>query len=262
MGGLRFSANVAFLWPEVDDPYERLTKAAAAGFTRVERTFVHDLDTASLRAALDRNGLELTLFDPFPGDWDRGERGLLALAGREADCRNSIQEAIAAAESLGTHLLNVLGGILPDEGSPEAALATAAENLRACAPAAEAAGVTLLVEAINWTDMPGYAFPTVATVGELMEMVNHPAVGMLFDTYHVGMTGGDILSEAERSRDHIRYVQVADAPGRHEPGTGSLPLPAFFEFLGTFYEGIIGLEYRPKASTIDGLDWLPRPLRG
>ena len=262
MEGLRFSANVAFLWSEVDDPYERLTKAARAGFTRVERTFVHDLDTASLRAALDRYGLELTLFDPFPGDWDRGERGLLALAGREDDCRTSIHEAIAAAGTLGTHLLNVLGGVLSDDGLRGPALAIAAENLRACAPAAEAAGVTLVVEAINWTDMPGYAFPTIATVLELVERVDHPAVGIQFDTYHVGMMGGDILSEAARAQAHIRHVQVADVPGRHEPGTGSLPLPEFFEFLGTFYEGVIGLEYRPRGTTIDGLGWLPRHLRG
>jgi hydroxypyruvate isomerase len=262
MEGLRFSANVAFLWSEVDDPYERLGKAAQAGFRRVERTFVHDLDRAALGAALDRNGLELTLFDPFPGDWDRGERGLLALAGREDDCRTSIREAIAAAGTFGTHLLNVLGGVLSDDGLRQSALATAAENLRACAPVADAAGVTLLVEAINWTDVPGYAFPTIATVLELVERVDHPAVGIQFDTYHVGMMGGDILSEVERSRDHIRHVQVADVPGRHEPGTGSLPLQRFFDLLGTFYDGVIGLEYRPQTSTVDGLRWLPRPLRG
>lgn len=262
MQGLRFSANVAFLWSEVDDPLQRLRSAAHAGFKRIERTFVHDLDTDSLRAALDRNGLELTLFDPFPGDWEHGERGLLALTGREDDCRASIHEAIAVAGTMGTHLVNVLGGVLSDDGAHPVALATAAENLRVCAPAAQAAGVTLLVEAINWIDMPGYAFPTIATVLELVEKVDHPAVGIQFDAYHVAMMGGDILSEAERSRDHIRHVQVADMPGRHEPGTGSLPMRQFFEFLGTFYEGVIGLEYHPKKSTEEGLDWLPRPLRG
>jgi hydroxypyruvate isomerase len=262
MDGLRFSANVSFLWPEVDDPFERLGQAVLAGFTRVERTFVHDLDQAMLRAALSRSGLELTLFDPFPGDWEHGERGLLALAGREDDCRTSINQAIAAAGTLGTHLLNVLGGVLPDDASRQVALPTAAENLRACAPAAQAAGVTLLVEAINWSDMPGYAFPTIATVLELVEMVDHPAVGIQFDTYHVAKMGGNILLEADRSRDHIRHIQVADVPGRHEPGTGRLPLPEFFELLGTFYEGVIGLEYRPKTSTADGLKWLPRSLRG
>ena len=262
MEGLRFSANVSFLWPEVNDPFERLSNAADAGFTRVERTFVHDLDTAGLRAELSRCGLELTLFDPFPGDWEHGERGLLALAGREDECRTSIHQAIAAAGTLRTHLLNVLGGVLPDDASRQVALPTAAENLRACAPAAQAAGVTLLVEAINWSDMPGYAFPTIATALELVEMVDHPAVGIQFDTYHVAKMGGNILSEADRSRDHIRHVQVADVPGRHEPGTGSLPFPQFFELLGKFYEGLIGLEYRPKTSTVDGLQWLPRSLRG
>ena len=261
MEGLRFAANVSFLWPEVDDPFERLSSAAYAGFTRVERMFVHDLDTARLRAELDLSGLELTLFDAFPGDWEHGERGLLALVGREDDCRTSMREAIAAAGTLRTHLLNVLGGVLPDDGSREAALSTAAENLRACAPAAQAAGVTLVVEAINWSDMPGYAFPTIATVLELVEKVDHPAVGIQFDTYHVAKMGGDILSVADRSRDHIRHVQVADVPGRHEPGTGGLPFPEFFELLGTFYDGVIGLEYRPKTSTVDALQWLPRPLR-
>jgi hydroxypyruvate isomerase len=262
MEALRFSANVSFLWREVDDPFARLRHAADAGFRRVERTFVHDLDPARLRAELTRSGLELTLFDPFPGDWQHGERGLLALAGREGDCQTSIHQAIAAARTLGTHLLNVLAGVLPDDASRQAALLTGAENLRACAPAAQAAGVTLLVEAINWHDMPGYAFPTIESVLELVEMVEHPAVGIQFDTYHVAKMGGDILSEADRSRDHIRHVQVADVPGRHEPGTGSLPLPEFFEQLKTFYEGVIGLEYHPTASTVDGLQWLPRPLRG
>ena len=262
MERLRFSANISFLWPEIDDPIERLSRAAEAGFTRVERMFVHDLDPAALRAELDLRGLDLTLFDPFPGDWEQGERGLLSLAGREDDCRTSIHEAIAAAGSLGTHMLNVLGGVLPDGTSREAALSTAAENLRACAPAAQAGGITLLVEPINLIDMPGYAFPTISAALELVEKVDHPAVGIQFDTYHVAQMGGDILLEADRSRNHIRYVQVADVPGRHEPGTGNLPLPEFFELLGTFYEGFIGLEYRPKTSTVDGLAWLPRRLRG
>ena len=258
---LTFAANISWLWPEESDPYERLEAASNAGFSRVERMFVHDVDTIVLQAALDHFGLEMTLFDAYAGDWEAGERGLLTLLGREEEFSNSALNAIAAAETLDTRLINLLAGVPSAEIPSDVVWQIAVTNLTAIAPEAEKAGITLLVEAINTYDMPGYAFPTTEAALELVRAVAHPNVGIQFDTYHVGRMGGDILGELRMARNHVKHIQISDMPGRHEPGTGRLPLRKFLEEVASFYHGVIGLEYIPSGSTIEGLQWLPRVLR-
>src|SRR4051794_33113747 len=151
----RFAANLSMLWPELD-VYDRFRAAAEAGFSRVEILFVHALDHDRIAALLVEHHLELVLFDPKPGDWDGGERGLLSLPGREAEFRDSIDAALTAARRFGTERINCLAGVLPPGVSREDAERTAIANLRFASGPAEAAGVYLLVENINTTDMPGY----------------------------------------------------------------------------------------------------------
>jgi hydroxypyruvate isomerase len=257
----RFSANLTLLWPELGDPHARFRAAAKAGFTRVERLFVHDLDPGRVEALLEELGLSLVLFDPYPGDWAAGERGLLALPGREQELRESVLAAIEVAGRLGTRLLNVLAGVVP-EGHRAAAGEVAVENLRAVAPAAQAAGVTLLVEPINLIDMPGYAFPSVPEAVGVVRAVAHPAVRLQFDAYHAARAGGDIQALLRHHFDLIRHVQIADVPGRHQPGTGALPLTDFLTLLDELgYEGAVGLEYVPQGPTAEALEWLPRRQR-
>ena len=133
----------------------------------------------------------------------------------------------------------------------------AIENLQSVVSMAAEAGVDLLLENINNLDRPGYAFPTPAAVMEIVAAVNHPAVGMQFDFFHAGRAGLDALAEYRRYAHAIRHIQLADAPGRHQPGTGQLPVRQFLDMLDVEgYEGLVGLEYQPSGTMEEALSWL------
>ena len=257
----RFAANLTMLWPELD-VYDRFAAAAKAGFRRVEILFVHPLDPARVQQELKDNRLELVLFDPAPGDWEHGERGLLSVPGREAEFLMTVRDAVGSARQFGTRLLNALAGI-PPAGTPrEAAQATAIRNLRAAVPLVEEIGATLLVEAINSIDMPGYFADTVERAAARVEGAAAPSVRLQLDQYHVGMAGGDARAALKRYSSLVRHVQIADVPGRNQPGTGKQPIREFLQDLDeTGYAGSVGLEYRPRGAMDDALAWLPTSAR-
>ncbi len=257
----RFSANLSMLWPELD-VYDRFRAAAEAGFSRVEILFVHALDHDRVAQLLKEHQLELVLFDPYPGNWDGGERGLLSLPGREAEFARSIADALEAAQLFGTRRLNAIAGVLPPGVGRADAHRTAVRNLRQAAPAAQDAGVLLLVENINTVDMPGYFADTADRAAAVVQAVDQPNVRLQLDQYHVGMMGGDPLAALRQHRALIEHVQIADVPGRHEPGTGQQPIQEFLKELDALdYAGAVGLEYRPSAGTQAALAWLPRGRR-
>ena len=257
----RFAANLTMLWPELD-VYDRFRAAADAGFRRVEILFVHALDPERVERALRDNRLELVLFDPAPGDWANGERGLLSLPGREEEFLTTVRDAAATAKRFGTKLLNALAGIPSAGVSRTDAQRTAIANLRAAAPIAEKAGATLLVEAINSIDMPGYFADTVEKAAALVEGADSSSVRLQLDQYHVGMMGGDVRAALKRYAPLVAHVQIADVPGRNQPGTGTQPLREFLEDLDQMnYRGSVGLEYRPRGTMDEALIWLPRSSR-
>ena len=257
----RFAANLTMLWPELD-VYQRFRAAAQAGFRRVEILFVHALDQVRVVEALEEYGLDLVLFDPAPGDWEKGERGLLSVPGREEEFLATVRDAAAAAARYGTRLLNALAGIPPAGVPREAAERTAVANLRSAVPLVEAAGATLLVEAINSRDMPGYFADTVERAAALVEAADSKSVRLQLDQYHVGMAGGDARAALRKYAHLVRHVQIADVPGRNQPGTGTQPIREFLADLDALgYSGSVGLEYRPRGTTAEALSWLPRPAR-
>ena len=257
-----FAANLSMLWPELD-VYDRFRAAAEAGFRRVEILFVHVLDRGRIADLLDELGLELVLFDPAPGDWEAGERGLACIPGRQDEFRATVRDALQTAQRFGTRRLNALVGIKPPGVDDLQAQRTVVENLGAMARPAEEAGIMLLVENINTTDMPGYFASTVERAAQIVQAVNRPNVRLQLDQYHVGMMGGDARELLRRYRDLVEHVQIADVPGRHEPGTGQQPIPAFLDELDALgYRGAVGLEYRPSGATDAALEWLPRERRG
>lgn len=257
----KFAANLSMLWPELD-VYDRFGAAARAGFSRVEILFVHALDHDRIEDQLKEHDLELVLFDPHPGNWEAGERGLLSLPGREAEFLKSIEDAIETAQQLGTRRLNAIAGVLPAGVSRADAERTALENLRKTAPLAEKADVYLLIEPINNVDMPGYFADSIERGVALVEAAAHPNVRLQLDQYHVGMMGGDARAELRKYAPLVEHVQIADVPGRHEPGTGQQPITEFLRDLDAVgYRGVVGLEYRPLGSTEDALEWLPRERR-
>jgi hydroxypyruvate isomerase len=258
----KFAANLTMLWPELD-VYDRFQAASEAGFTRVEILFVHSLDITRVADLLQRQHLELLLFDPAPGDWDAGDRGLACNPKRETEFRRAMDGALETARKLGVRRLNALAGIPEPDVTPETAFATVVRNFSWAAPLAESAGVKLLVENINPTDMPGYYVTTVQCAADVARAVNHPAVRVQFDQYHVGMVGEDARALIREYLDLVEHVQIADVPGRHQPGTGQQPITEFLADLDTLgYNGAVGLEYRPDGPTDAALEWLPRAQRG
>jgi hydroxypyruvate isomerase len=262
-----FAANLTMLWNELD-PYERFAAAARHGFRHVEMLFPHELDASRLERTLREHQQELVLFDPAPGNWASGERGLLCLPGREDEFRRSVDDAITLATRLGSRRLNALAGIVPHGTSRLMATEVAIANLRWAAPRVEQAGLTLLVESINAIDMPGYLAATAEEAVHLVNATDSPAVRLQLDQYHVAMAGDDAIDTFRRYAPLVAHVQIADVPGRHQPGTGEQPIDAFLEELDRIgYAGYVGLEYRPLGSTEESLAWLetrrdPSPLRG
>jgi hydroxypyruvate isomerase len=251
------------LWPDLG-PFERFDAAAAVGFAQVEMLFPHELDADRLAITLENLDLEMVDFDPYPGDWSGGERGLLALPGREQEFFDGVRDAIALATRIGTTRLNTLVGIPPAGVTDEQARKTVIANLNRVAPLARDAGVTLLVEAINNVDIPGYWAGTVAVAAGLVEAVDHPNVRLQLDQYHAAMAGEDAIECLRMYFPIVAHVQIADAPGRHEPGTGVQPIAAFLRELDRLgYDGFVGLEYRPLIDTASSLAWIrAMDLRG
>ncbi|MBO0706689.1 MAG: TIM barrel protein [Candidatus Dormibacteraeota bacterium] len=258
----RYAANLSMLWQEHHDPLARFELAAHAGFRRVEMLFPHQLDTDRVVEALADNELEMVLFDPHPGDWAAGERGLLALPGREQECLETIHAAVELAGRLHAPRLNCLAGLIPEGADPEDCLDVAGDNLRRAAPLVREAGVALLVEPINTVDMPGYAVDTLEKAAALVESVDDPSVRLQLDQYHVAMAGGDAIDGLRRYFGLVDHVQIADVPGRGQPGTGEQPIPSFLEELDHLgYTGVVGLEYKPQGTTGESLAWLPIAAR-
>jgi hydroxypyruvate isomerase len=259
---IRYAANLTMLFNEV--PFvERFGRAAEAGFRAVEFLFAHNVDQAAVRRELERHGLRLVLFDPEGGDFAAGERGYLCDPGRRDHLLRTVEDAVATARRLGCARLNVLAGNRIDEVSDAEMRRTVVENLRRAAPMARAAGITLLVEALNTRESPRYFLDGSRLGLDIVREVDEPNVRFQFDVYHMQRMEGELIDSLTRNLPWIGHVQIADVPGRHEPGTGEINFPNLLRALeGAGYEGYVGLEYRPSGRTEDSLGWLSREARG
>ena len=246
----RFAANLSMMFTE--RPFmARFDAAAAAGFEAVEFLFPYAHPAAEIRGALDRNGLALALFNTPPGDWEAGERGLAALAGREAEFRDSIALALDYAAVLQPGRIHVMAGLA--QGA--AARAVYLANL---AYAAEVAGGQgLSIEPINRRDMPGYHLSTSTDAVVVLDAVGAANLGLQFDLYHAQITEGDLTRRLEALMARIVHIQVAGVPERHEPDTGEVNFAHVFGVLDRLgYDGFVGCEYRPRGRTEEGLGWI------
>jgi hydroxypyruvate isomerase len=252
----KFAANLSMLFTEL--PFmERFAAAARAGFRGVEYAAPYDYPSRDIAAELDRNRLRQVLFNLPSGDWARGERGIACHPDRVAEFRAGVDEAIAYAGVLGNDRVNCLAGIAPD-GVPATELRrTLVDNLRYAAGNLQRAGVLLLVEPINRFDIPGFVLTGSAEAIDLIDEVGSENLKLQYDIYHMQRMEGELAASIERLLPRIGHIQIADNPGRHEPGTGEINfafLHALIDRLG--YSGWIGAEYRPRSSTADGLGWL------
>jgi len=258
---LRFAPNLTMLYTEV--PFlERFARAAAAGFSAVEFLFPYEFGAAAIGQRLADQGLHAVLFNINPGDFARGERGCMNNPARQAAFRHSLEEALTYAAHFGCPRIHTMvGNHLPDL-AVEAQRACAVENLLWAAPLAADAGVTLLIEPLNATDMPTYFVHSTADAMQIINAVNHPQVKLQYDLYHAQMTEGNLINTLTARLADIGHIQISDVPGRHQPGTGEINYPAIFAALERLgYDGYIGLEYRPDGETDASLAWLPRERR-
>ena len=251
----RFAANLSMMFNE--HPFlDRFDAAAKAGFTGVEFLFPYEYPVTELRSRLRANGLTQALFNMPPGDWSKGERGLAALPGRQAQFRDTVKLALDYATALGCGLVHCMAGIVPPEVAPTSAAATYAANLAWAGEQAKAAGVKLAIEPINHRDMPGYHLNTEAQGAAIVDAIGFDKVGLQFDVYHCQTTEGDITKRMEKHLPVIVHMQIADVPARNEPGTGEIGWPFVFRKMDELgYAGWVGLEYRPAGDTVAGLAW-------
>lgn len=252
----KFCANLSMLYTECDF-LDRFAAAAADGFSGVEYLGPYDHSETEVAAALNGAGLTQVLFNVPSGDWAGGERGLLCLPDRVEEFRAGVDTALRYAAALECKQINCLAGIAP-EGVPAAELdATMIENLSYAAPRMEAAGIRLLLEPVNNRDIPGFHLSRVDHALRIIEQVQHANLWLQYDFYHAQVMQGDLVPTFERNQNRIAHIQIADHPGRHEPGTGEIHHPYLMQCLDRLgYDGWVGCEYKPRAGTSEGLAWM------
>ncbi|MEJ1162785.1 hydroxypyruvate isomerase [Variovorax sp. CCNWLW186] len=251
----KFAANLTMLFTEL--PFmQRFEAAAKAGFEAVEYLFPYPFEKKELTAALRANGLQQVLHNLPAGDWDKGERGIACHPDRTGEFREGIAMAIDYATALGCPQLNCLVGKVPAGVSTEAAHKTVVENLRLAASELEAAGLRLLIEPINTFDIPGFFLTRTDQALALIDEVGSSNLRVQYDIYHAQRMEGELGSTLSKNLARIGHIQLADNPGRGEPGTGEINYPWLFRHIDSIgYDGWIGCEYKPRATTAEGLGW-------
>jgi hydroxypyruvate isomerase len=252
----RLCANLSMLFTEVDF-IQRFEAAARAGFSGVEYLFPYEFSAAQLKAELDAHGLTQVLFNLPAGDWAKGERGIACHPDRIDEFRAGVDLAIAYARVLGNHQVNCLAGIAPTGFSAVSVEDTFISNLTFAAQRLEAAGIGLVMEMINTRDIPGFYLTTTRQALEIRAKVASPNLALQYDIYHMQIMEGDLARHLEDHLAVIQHVQLADNPGRHEPGTGEINYHFLFGHLDRIgYPGWVGCEYKPLTSTEAGLGWM------
>jgi hydroxypyruvate isomerase len=251
----KFSANLSMLFQE-HDFLDRFDAAARAGFKGVEYIGPYDHPAETVAARLSKNGLAQVLFNLPAGDWAAGERGIAVLPDRVEEFRRGVDTAIAYAKALGCAQINCLAGIAPAGVDQAATENVFVENLKFASEALGKAGIKLLIEMINTRDIPGFFLTNTKQALGILERVGSNNLYLQYDIYHMQIMEGDLARTIEANLDRIAHIQLADNPGRHEPGTGEINYPFLYDFIdGLGYSGWIGAEYKPEAGTEAGLGW-------
>lgn len=252
----RLAANLSTMFGEVSF-LERFAAAARAGFRAVEFMFPYRWAMEDVAGRARENGLEVVLFNCPAGDWEGGERGIAALPDRSAECREGIRRAHCYAKALACTRLHLMAGAVPPGASRTEMESALLANVRYAADLVASDGIEIVLEAINTrVDVPGYFYATTDAVARFVDRVERPNVRLLFDVYHVQVMEGDLLRRLEAHWNRIGHVQIADNPGRGEPGSGEINFRTVLRTLDELgYRGRVGCEYRPVAGTLDGLAW-------
>mgnify|MGYP001765650415 CR=1 FL=1 len=255
----KFAANLSFQFTDVAFR-ERFARAARAGFQGVEYLFPYDWPAHDVAEWLQAADVEQVLFNLPPGDWADGERGLACLPERRTEFAESVELALDYAVVLDCERVHCMAGIRPGKVAEAVLEETYVANLRFAADRFATIGATVMVEPINSRiDMPGYWLDDIDKASRLIETIDRPNVKLQLDLYHAQIMQGDLARTIEDHFGLIGHVQIADNPGRHEPGTGEIHYPFLFAQLDRLgYSGWVGCEYKPLTTTEAGLGWLPK----
>lgn len=246
----RFAANLSLLFTEVP-LLERIAAARQAGFDGVEMLFPYAAAIPDLNSALDTADLPLILINTPALDWDAGGRGCAAIPGAETRFRDGFEQALTYAEGLGSPIIHIMSGLA---SGPEAKQ-TLIDNLKWATSRAPEQPLT--IEPINALDIPGYFLDDFDLAADVLDAVAAPNLALQFDAYHAHRITGDMPATWARHGHRATHIQIAGAPGRHEPTGGDIDYPAFFAHLdATGYSGFVSAEYFPAAATTKGLAWL------
>ena len=251
----RFAANLSMLF--TDHAFlDRFERAAKAGFEAVEFLFPYAFDAADIRQRLDAHRLTLVLHNLPAGDWEAGERGIACQPERAAEFRAGVPVAIRYAQALGVRQLNCLAGKAPAGISDAVLRETFIGNLRFAAAELKKAGLRLLIEPINTFDIPGFYLNRTAQAIDILDEVGADNAFVQYDIYHAQRMEGELAATMEKHLPRIGHIQLADNPGRNEPGTGEINYPFLLAHLDRIgYDGWIGCEYKPAQTTEAGLGW-------
>lgn len=252
----RFAANLSLLFTE--HPFlERFAAARDSGFAAVEFHFPYEHDRAALAEVVLTSGLEVVVFNLPAGDWAAGDRGIACHPKRIAEFQDGVGQAIDFARLLGCPRLNCLAGIAPGDITHDKARETLIENLRFAAAVTKRAGIELLLEPLNTRDTPGFLVSTSRTALALIKAVGSDNLRLQYDIYHAQVMEGDLARTVTDHLPQIAHIQLADNPGRHEPGSGEINFPFLLQHLDqTGYAGWVGCEYRPTGRSEDSFGWL------
>ena len=247
----RFAANLNFLFTDL--PFlDRFDAAAKAGFKAVESTDLYSATPEEVAARLKACALELALFNVYAGDANKGERGLAALPGREADFAARLETALRYAEATGGRRIHVMPGLVHQGARRDVYLA----NLKKAARQAAAAGAEILIEPINRRDIPGYFLNKTSEARAIIHEVAEGNLGLQFDLYHRQIEEGDVAMAIDEFGPLARHYQIASPPDRGEPDAGEMNYRWLFQKIdATGFKGYIGCEYRPRGDTLAGLKW-------
>lgn len=255
----RFAANLGYLFTE-HEFLDRFAAARAAGFRAVEFAAPYPHAPAEIAARLADNGLECVLFNLPMGKAGKARSfGIACRPERVAEFREGVERALEYAAALGVRRMNCIAGTVDEPDDTVACERTLVDNLRHAAARLERAGLELVIEPINTHDVPGFFVATSAHAANVIAAAGAPNLGLQCDLYHTAMMGDDPSATVTRHLPLIRHIQFADAPGRNEPGTGTLDLAHHFATIdASGYAGWVSAEYRPTRSTADTLHWFSR----
>ncbi len=257
----KFAANLTLLYNEHAFT-DRFAAAAKAGFNGVEYLFPYDFDKDQLAGQLHQHKLTQVLHNLPAGDWPGGERGIACHPDRVGEFQDGVGQAIEYATALGCKQLNCLAGLTPAGVPADRLRATFVSNLKFAAQKLKQSGIRLLIEAINTRDMPGFYLNRTQQALDFVTEVGSDNLFLQYDIYHMQVMEGDLATTIEKNLKLIPHMQLADNPGRHEPGTGEINYPFLFEFIDRIgYAGWIGCEYKPATTTDAGLGWIKPYIR-